>query len=38
MDLDLPRWQKALWIGTYAFSAAFTVVTLLAERYFGRKP
>lgn len=32
MDLDLPRWQKALWVGTYSFSLAFTVVTLLYER------
>lgn len=32
MDFDLPRWQKAIWVGTYAFSAAFTVVTLLADR------
>lgn len=36
--MDLPRWQKAIWVAGYAFSLSFTVATLIADRILGRKP
>jgi hypothetical protein len=38
MDISLPRWQRVLWTGAWAFSAGFTVATLLFDRVIGRKP
>lgn len=38
MDIELPRWQRVLWTFGWAFSAGFTIATLIYDRITGRSP
>lgn len=38
MDLDLPTWQKGIWLVGYLLSAAISLAVLAADRILGRTP